>query len=182
MSRRFVCLALFGVLAVEACATSVSSPYSPTKAGPILLSVSPSSGATAVDPSKPITVVFNHSMFAGMERLVAVHEGTVAGATIDGTSVWSTDRAQLTFTPSQPLKSKATYTVHLSPNLKDAAGNPIDLAGCARQVGGAAVSGSIMSGGMNGITGGMGPGMMGVGWQPGSGDWGYGMVFIFTTS
>ena len=39
----------------------------------------------------------------------------------------------------------------------------------------------MMSGGMNGMGGGMGPGMMGAGWEPGSGTWGYGMVFVFTT-
>ena len=176
MPRHLVSLALMGVFAVAGCGTGGSLLSPPNGAGPTLLSISPSSGATGVDPSVPITLAFSHPMMVGMEMLVAVHEGTVTGATIAGTSIWSADRTRLTFTPSEPLKPRMTYVVHLSPNLKDGGGHAIDLAACAQSVGGSAVAGSMMSGGT------MGPGMTGAGWQPGSGVWGYGMFFVFTTA
>jgi len=73
--------------------------------------------------------------------------------------------------PAEALKSKTTYVLHLSPNLKDAAGRGIDFAGCAQRVRGQPSAG-----------GRMGEGMMGSGWQPRSGTWGYGMTVTFTTA
>lgn len=151
----------------------------------VVQSVVPTGGATGVDPAAPITVAFNHAMMQGMELLVVLHDGSVTGAEVAGTSAWSTDRTQLTFTPAAPLKPQTTYVLHLSPNLKDSTGATIDWPTCASRVGGTAASagmlgGGMMGGGMSG--GGMGPGMMGTGWQPGTGAWGYGMLVTFTTA
>ena len=145
----------------------------------VVLDVVPNAGATAVDPGTPITIAFNHPMMAGMEALVVLHEGSLAGPTITGVATWSADRTRLSFAPSIALKHQTTYVLHLSPNLTDAEGRTIDFAGCAGAVGGHPASGGVMGG--SGMMGG-GNGMMGSGWTPGSGTWGYGMTFTFTTA
>jgi hypothetical protein len=176
MSKRN--LLTISLMALGAAACSIRAGTEPRGADPtVVLSVSPVSGSTNVDPSGPITITFNHSMAVGMEMLVILHETSVTGPQIAGVAVWSTDRTRLTFTPAQALKAKTTYVLHLSPNLTDANGRRIDFASCAQQVNGQAVG--MMNGGM--MSGGSGPGMMGPGWQAGSGPWGYGMTFTFAT-
>ena len=167
-SRRGV--ALVAAIATAACFGSATDPSA--DAGlPVVLSVTPAADATSANPSSPITIVFNHSMLVGMELLVVLHEGTAAGPAVAGSFSWSADRTTLTFVPAEALKSKTTYVLHLSPNLEDAAGRRVDFAGCAQRVGGQPLTG-----------GRMGAGMMGSGWQPGSGTWGYGMTITFTTA
>ena len=163
-------IVLASVVLASACSGSATGPSADVDL-PVVLSVTPASNATSVDRSSPITIAFDHPMMAGMELLVVLREGTVVGPKVAGSSSWSSDRTILTFVPVEPLKSKAAYVVHLSPNLKDAAGRGINFAACAQRVGGRAVSGSMMGGGM-----------MGPGWQPGSGTWGYGMTLTFTTA
>ena len=163
-------ISLVGAVAIAACSGSATAPSADADL-PVVLSVIPASNAANVDPSSPITIAFNRPMMVGMELLVILHEGTVAGPKVPGSFSWSSDRTTLTFVPAGALKSKASYVLHLSPNLKDAAGRGIDFAGCAQRVGGQSVSGGMMGGGM-----------MGPGWQPGSGTWGYGMTFTFTTA
>lgn len=183
MLSRVIAVGLFGAaLAGAACAgSSTSAPTSEVRSsGATVFSVIPAAGTKNVDPAGPITITFTHSMMLGMEALVVLHETSVTGPTVAGTAVWSADRTKLTFTPAQPLKPHATYVLHLSPNLKDANGNPIDFTSCAQRLGGRAPVGSGFPGGMMGS--GMGPGMMGQGWQTGSGQWAFGMVFTFTTA
>lgn len=159
-----------------------------TPGATVVQSVIPSGGATGVDPAAPVTSTFSHPMMAGMEMRVVLHEGSVSGPTVAGASAWSADRTQLTFTPSAPLKGQTTYVLHFSPDLEDATGAAIDWPACAGRVGGSAVSGSSFGASGSGMMGdggmgpGMGPGMMGSGWQPGSGTWGYGMVVSFATA
>jgi len=119
-------------------------------------------------------------MMAGMELLVTLHEGTIVGPPVAGTFAWSSDRTSLTFAPSESLKPRTTYVLHLSPNLRDANGRGVGFAACAQRVGGQSVSPGMMTGGRMG--GGNGAGMMGPGWQAGTGMWGYGMSFTFTTA
>ena len=162
--------AFVAAIATAACFGSTTDPSA--DAGlPVVLSVTPAADATSANPSSPITIVFNHSMMVGMELLVMLHEGPAAGPTVAGSFAWSSDRTTLTFVPAEALKSKTTYVLHLSPNLKDSAGRGIDFAGCAQRVRGQPSTG-----------GRMGEGMMGSGWQPRSGTWGYGMTVTFTTA
>lgn len=161
-------IALAGTVAIAACSGSATDPSADP---PVVVSVIPASNAASVNPSSPITIVFNHSMMVGMEMLVILHEGSVAGPQIAGSSSWSPDRTTLTFVPAEALKSKTTYVLHLLPNLKDATGRTIDFARCAQRVGGQRPTARMMGGGM-----------MGSGWQPGSGTWGYGMTFTFTSA
>ncbi|HVX39371.1 MAG TPA: Ig-like domain-containing protein [Gemmatimonadaceae bacterium] len=184
MLSRILAAGLFTAALAAACAGSSTSPASapatpPSGDAAVVLNVVPAARATGVDPKAPIVITFNHAMFSGMEMLVLLHETSVTGPTVPGTGTWSADRTTLTFTPTQPLQSNTTYVLHLSPNLKDASGNPISFAACAQRLGGQSPSG-LGFGGMMG--GGMGPGMMGNGWQAGTGQWGYGMIFTFTTA
>ena len=152
----------------SACSGSATDPSADL---PVVVSVIPASNAASVNPSSPITIVFSHSMMVGMEMLVILHEGSVAGPKVPGSFSWSPDRTTLTFAPAEALKSKTTYVLHLSPNLKDATGRAIDFAGCAQRVGGQRLTAGMMGGGM-----------MGSGWQPGSGSWAYGMTLTFTSA
>jgi Big-like domain-containing protein len=174
-------MALAAVVVACACSgASAASPFADAPANPasaVVLSVVPANNATNVSPAGPITLAFNHSMMTGMEFLVAVHEGSVSGPQIAGSALWSADRRTLTFTPAAPLKSKTSYVVHLSPNLKDIDGGPINFDWCAQYLGGEPPPTGWTMGGMMGNGG-----MMGLGWQPGSGMWGYGMIFTFTTT
>ena len=171
-------LVLGGVALLVGCG-SVTAPATTAQTATATLlvkSVIPTGGATGVDPTAPITVTFSHAMMQGMEMLVVLHEGTVTGAEVAGTSAWSSDRTRLTFTPAAALKPKTSYVLHLSPNLKDSTGATVDWLACAGGVGGTAANAGMFGGG------GRGDGMMGSGWQPSSGTWGYGMLVTFTTA
>lgn len=178
ITSRMGAAALLASIALIACSTTTD----PVPRGPAVAvaSITPVGGTTGVDPTAAITVAFTHRMMAGMEMLVLLHAGTVAGPTVAGSSVWSADRTQLTFTPNRPLEPSSTYVLHLSPQLKDANGSPIDFSGCSQAVGGQPIPSGSMPGGM--MSGQMGSGMMsGPGWQQGSGDWGRGMIITFMT-
>ena len=179
MNARMAVVLLLAPLAVSGCNSSTAPPRAPL-ADLGVSSVLPTGGATGVDPAAPITIAFNHSMMPGMELLVLLHEGGVTGPAVAGTAMWSADRTLFTFTPSQTLKPNTTYVLHLSPNLKASSGQTINFASCAQLVGGEAVPGSMMNGGMMGGNAGQGT-MSGPGWQAGSGMWGYGMILTFTT-
>lgn len=179
MNARMAVVFLLAALASTGCNGSTAPPRAPL-ADVAVSSVLPRGGATGVDPAAPITIGFNHSMMPGMELLVLLHEGSVTGPAVAGTSTWSGDRTLLTFTPSHTLKSNTSYVLHLSPNLKASSGQTINFASCAQLIGGQAVPGGMMNGGM--MDGNAGQGMMsGPGWQAGSGMWGYGMILTFTT-
>ena len=183
------CLQLIAVVGAYAC-SGATTPTLPAEGaadpGLIVRDVAPASGAVSVNPAAPVVISFSHAMMTGMEFLVVLHEGAVTGPQVVGTTTWSSDRLTLTFTPAQPLKSKTTYVLHLSPNLKDANGQPLNFPWCAQHLGGQAASGATLGGMMGSGSGGMmgsgSGGMMGSGWQAGSGAWGYGMTFTFTTA
>lgn len=186
MSLRHAVTAAALAMIVAACWSTTS----PSSAGtgkrsaetePVVATTIPRGGAVGVDPATPVTVVFSAPMMIGMAALVMLHEGSVTGPQVGGTAVWSADRTTLTFTPAARLKSETTYVLHFSPNLKAANGEAINWAGCFGDVGGQPIPNGTFGGGMMGGSG-MGPWMMGPGWQPGSGTWGYGMVVSFTTT
>ena len=172
-------IAAGGAIIVAACSGSSTAPGGYVDP-PVVLGVIPASNATGVSTSSPITITFSHPMMVGMELLVTLHEGTILGPPVPGSYSWSSDRTSLTFAPTENLKSATTYLLHLSPNLRDTTGRGIDFAACAQRVGGQSVPSGMMNGGRMG--GGYGAGMMGPGWQDGTGTWGYGMSFTFTTA
>ena len=182
--RPFTLATIASILAVGACSANSSSPTNPAGVlaadAPAVLSVLPAAATTGVDPTKPVIVTFTMAMLSGMEMLVVVHEGSVTGPQVAGTSVWSADRRVLTFTPTATLKAKTTYVVHFSPSLQGTNGKTVDLSQCTK-LGGQYVTGGMMgstAGGM--MNGSWGPGMMGAGWKASDGT--YGMLFTFTTA
>lgn len=157
-------------LALAACDKNPAAP-APTAR---VISVVPTGGATAVDPSAPIVVTFSHAMRSGMEQYAALHEGDVSGPVVSGSWAWSTDRTVLTFTPVQPLKPQTPYTLHLGGGMRDSDGGFVDYGPCVGQYGGQWATQGMMGGGM------MGGNMMGEAWRHPNGT--YGMVFTFTTA
>ena len=168
-SRILTMAACAGAFFALACNNNPSAP----EATPVVLGVTPPSGATNVDPAGAITVTFSMAMMQGMEMGIVLHEGAVTGAQVPGTAVWSSDRRTLTFTPSQPLRARTTYALHLAGNMQSAGGQQLNHGQC-QGLGGQPVTGGMMG------SGGMGTGMMGPGWQAADGT--YGMVFAFTTA
>ena len=184
MSRHLLALAtLASILTLGACSTGDSSATGPGVLAadtPAVLSVLPAAATSGVDPTKPITITFNMSMLSGMELLVVVHEGSVTGPQVTGTSTWSADRRVLTFTPAATLKAKTTYVVHLSPSMQGTNGRTVDLSQCTR-IGGQYVTGGMMGSAAGGMmNGSWGAGMMGAGWKASDGT--FGMLFTFTTA
>ncbi len=172
MSKRFAAVTVMSVaLVAAACGSSTTAPAPVTE----VASVVPVGGATGVDPTAPATVTFSGPMATGMEMYAALHEGDVTGAEVSGTWSWSSDRTALTFTPSSPLKSQTTYTLHLGGGMSDADGDAIGYERCVQTMGGQWATEQMMEGGMMG-----GGGMMGPGWRNANGS--YGMVFTFTTA
>lgn len=171
---------LTAIIALGACAESPSAPFDQNASSPTLVRVVPANATTGVDPMKPVTITFSHPMMTGMEMLVVLHEGTTTGPQVAGTSRWSVNRTELTFTPGTALKSKTTYMLHLSPSLRGTNGQMINMAG------GVTMGGQFVTAGMMGsFSGGMmngqwGSGMTGAGWQASNGT--FGMYFTFTTA
>lgn len=171
-----------GLTLSAACAASstVAAPDTTLNAATVI-SVSPASATVGADPTKPVIISFSHAMMNGMEMLVLVHEGSLTGPAVVGVATWSTDRTMMTFVPSSPLKAHTVYMVHLSPSLKDAAGQAINLA-AGMQMGGQYATAGMMglASGAGMMNGAWGPGMMGSGWK--STDGTFGMFFSFTTA
>lgn len=171
---------LTAIIALGACAENSSGPVDQNANALTLVRVVPSSATTGVDLMKPVTVTFSHPMMTGMEMLVVLHEGSTTGPQVVGSSRWSSDRTEMTFTPSAALKSKTLYMLHLSPSLQGTSGQKINMAG------GVMMGGQFVTAGMMGsFAGGMmngqwGSGMTGAGWQASNGT--FGMYFTFTTA
>ncbi len=180
MSRNPLALALLAsTIILGACVESPSAPADPNARRPTVLRIVPASATTGVDPTKPVTITFSGPMMAGMEMLVVLHEGAVTGPQVGGTSRWSADRTVLTFTPSAILKAETNYILHLSPGLRGANRQMIDLAACTA-IGGQYVSAGMMGSGGSMMNGQWGPGMMGTGWRASDGT--FGMFFTLTTA
>lgn len=174
--------AAIAILALAACRQTTDVLDSAAAAdSPVVLNLTPPNAATGVDPSLPIVITFNHTMMPGIESLVILHEGAVSGPAVSGVATWSSDRRVLTFIPAAPLKSRTTYVLHLSPSLRSATGQRINLAACAR-LGGRTVTNGMLGVGPRGgmMNGAWGPGMMGDGWRAADGT--FGMIFTFTTA
>jgi hypothetical protein len=86
-------IAVGGAIVVAACSGSSTAPGGDGDLA-VVLSVMPAGNATGVSASSPITITFSHPMMAGMELLVTLHEGTLVGPLVEGSS-WSPDRTSL---------------------------------------------------------------------------------------
>ena len=147
-----------------------------SRAGAVLMSVSPQGGATGVTTTAVITFRFSAAMGVGMEQFVDLHVGDLAGPTLPMSCGWSDDRTVMTCTPHGALQPRTTYALHLGGGLMSQARQPLDYG----QHGGM-MGGQWITGGMMGTSHGGGAwGMMGSGWSNSNGS--YGMVFSFTTT
>lgn len=169
----------FGVLAaalvVSSAACASSSSTAPPAATTAIVAVVPAGGATGVDPAAPVVIAFSHAMPASTQMLVSLHEGSIGGPLVAGTTAWSASRDTLTFAPAAPLAPHTTYVLHVGGGMTDAAGEPVDYGRCD-ELGGERATRQMMQGGMMGTDG----GEMGPGWQGRDGS--YGMLFTFTTA
>jgi Bacterial Ig-like domain len=140
------------------------------------LSMSPSGGQAGVSVSTPIVMRFGSAMASGMEQYVDLHDGDLAGPVVPMSCAWSGDRTSLTCTPSEPLRSRTTYWIHLGGGLMTQAGQPIDYDAYGPGMGGQWIQGGMMGGSHAGTAW----GMMGGPWHGANGA--YGMAFPFTTA
>lgn len=141
----------------------------------ILESVSPTAGATGVNPSTSIMVRFSGPMAAGMEQYVDLHQGDISGPIASMNCTFSADRTTLTCTHDQ-LQSHTGYTIHMGSGMMDAGGHPVEVESHGMAIGGEPVTGQMMGG----MHGGQPMGMMGQDWQDSDGH--FGMEFTFQTS
>lgn len=143
---------------------------------PVLESVHPEGGALGVPVATGIELRWGAAMGDGMEQFVDLHAGGLSGPVVPMRYAWSEDRTTLVCTPSSPLQPGTQYVVHVGGGMVEADGELIDM-----DEHGPAFGGQWIQGGMMGAAhAGMPWGMMGGGWQHGSGV--YGMAFTFTTA
>lgn len=159
--------------AMSACSDSTS----PSTTGASLDAVSPTPGATGVDPATVMTMRFSAAMQTSMMQYVDLHQGTIAGSVVPMTCSWSSDATTLACQPNQPLQPGATYALHLGSGMTDAAGQHVDVEQHGMAMGGTPVTGD-MTGGMHD---GQSTSMMGGGWIDPTDDH-LGMAFTFTTA
>jgi hypothetical protein len=161
------------ILAVGAGACS-ENPVSPDGDTQLALVV-PAGGSIGVDPGGNVTVDFSHSLMAGMEEYMVVHEGDVTGPLVPGSWSWSGNRTHAVWTPASFLKANTTYMLHLGGGMLDGEGHEVGFSQHGSGMGGQWATAAMMGNGMAGSTG----SMMGTGWRHADGT--YGMVFRFTT-
>jgi len=143
----------------------------------VLESVTPTVGATGVDPASPIAVRFSGPMANGMEQYVDLHQGGIGGPVVPMSCALSSDRSEVTCVPNQPLQEGSTYAIHAGGGMMDANGRPVEVEQHGMGMGGQLVTGQ----GMGGMHNGQPAGMMGPGWVN-SGDGSLGMAFSFQTA
>ncbi len=170
-------LALVVGLTIAACQDGRTEPLHEPAA---LLSVTPRGGATDVGVATTVMVRFDHAIHDHMTAYAALHEGDVNGPDVPGTWALSEDGTVLSFSPDAPLEPATQYTIHLGGGMTDAQGRHVNLENNGMDMGGEWATGSMMSGGMDGMMDGRHP-HMGDGWQhPSNGS--YGMLFTFMTA
>ncbi len=164
------------VLALAFAISACSDSTSPSTTGASLDAVSPTPGATGIDPATVLTMDFSAAMRTSMMQYVDLHQGTIAGSVVPMTCSWSSDAMTLTCQPDQPLQPGTSYALHTGSGMTDAAGQHVDVEQHGMAMGGTPVTGDMMGG----MHGGQSASMMGSGWMnPADGH--LGMAFTFTT-
>jgi hypothetical protein len=95
------------------------TPTGPDTVPPTVTSHTPASGATGVTTGTAVTATFSEPV---QPATVAVSLTDSGGATVAGTTAYSSSTNKATFTPSAALAAGATYTATVS-GAKDLAGN-----------------------------------------------------------
>ncbi len=154
--------------------TGSSGMYQPGM--PALVSVDPPGGATGVPVTTPISFRFSVPMMSGMEQLVDLHVGDLAGPVVPMTCGWSAQLTTLTCTPTIPLEPGTLHTVHMGGGMTDANGQYVDMWQHGAGMGGWWATGWMMGG--SHATDAWNH--MGSGWLHPNGS--FGMGFSFTTA
>jgi|GEM_PF-584786 len=121
-SVSFTTLAINGTTyaAVSASSGTYAATYAADTTPPQINGIAPASGATAVPVTTPITVTFSEVMQqAASQASFAISPG------VAGSFSWNGAGTTMTFTPSVVLAGNTQYTVNVSTNAKDLAGNAI---------------------------------------------------------
>lgn len=104
--------------------TQVTVNPTPDTAAPTIVSKTPDSGATMVDRSVVVTVVFSEAVKAS--TISNTTFTLAAGSTpVSGTVAYDPATFTATFTPTGQLSASAQYTVNLSGAITDEAGNAL---------------------------------------------------------
>ena len=121
-ARRIAACAVLVALVAGGCARKLPPTGGPRDVlPPDLLSIEPDSGATGVDTSAVIRLVFSEAMDrASVETGLLVAPG-VRGGTFE----WSGGRT-VTFRPDRPLRASTVHTMLLVAGVRDARGNVVD--------------------------------------------------------
>ena len=90
---------------------------------PTISSVLPQNGATDVGVDIAITATFSEAMDSST---ITASSFTLSGSTVSGTVTYDSDTYTATFTPNANLEYGHQYTVTLSTDIKDLAGNPLE--------------------------------------------------------
>lgn len=153
----------------------MSGPSGTARSGTMLLSVTPIGGAVGVPTGSSMALRLSAPMARGMEAFMDLHEGGLDGHVAPWRCNLSPDRTNLTCLPVSPLRSHASYTLHIGGGMMDTDGHFIDMDEYRGSMGG-----EWIQGGMMGPSHDTNPwGMMAGGWQGMNGS--YGMAFPFTT-
>lgn len=95
---------------------------------PTVITTTPLQNATGVSPSAPITVTFSETMDVSTITAANVTlRVTSSGAQVAGTVTYTEATRAMTFTPTAPLAQLTGYTLVVSRNVRDAAGNPMGV-------------------------------------------------------
>jgi hypothetical protein len=91
----------------------------------MLMSVSPTGDALDVPVATAVVMQFGWRMLEGMEQLVVLHEGDLAGPLVPMNRAWSSDRTTLTCVPLATLKSHTRYVIHMGAGMRDTDGDSL---------------------------------------------------------
>src|SRR6266542_3227026 len=95
---------------------------------PSVIATSPANGATGVSTTAAINITFNEAMDAATINATNITmRVTSSGTAVPGIVTYNTTTHVATFTPSSPLIQNVGYTVTVSGNVKDLAGNAMGV-------------------------------------------------------
>jgi hypothetical protein len=89
-----------------------------------VISIKPADGSAGVDPSSPITVVFNRSM--DTVKTSSEFELHSSDGKADGYFYWSNDDTTMEFRPSKRLLGARKYSINVRKGSEDREGNDLD--------------------------------------------------------
>ena len=120
--------ATVGTAAADLAGNHLASPYSwsfvtgpvPDTTTPVVVSTSPSDGATDVSVNAPITATFSEPM-----KSLTINSSTFTVNGVAGIVSFNSANNTVTFSPSAPFANNITYTATITTGVEDLAGNAL---------------------------------------------------------